>query len=184
MSDTPAPTAVPGDDKDWTWVLQRPCPDCGFEAATVDPAELGERMRANADQWAGVLDGDEVALRSRPSPQVWSTLEYACHVRDVYELALRRLRLMLTEDGPTFANWDQDETAVAERYDLADPAAVRPALLAAGRALGDAYDAVQPEQWSRAGVRSDGARFTVETFGRYLLHDPVHHLWDIGVEPR
>ncbi len=21
--------------------------------------------------------------------------------------------------------------------------------------------------------------FTVETFGRYLVHDPVHHVWDV-----
>jgi hypothetical protein len=30
------------------------------------------------------------------------------------------------------------------------------------------------------GTRSDGARFSVETLGRYLLHDIVHHLTDIG----
>jgi hypothetical protein len=35
-------------------------------------------------------------------------------------------------------------------------------------------------QWQRTGVRSDGALFTVETFGRYLVHDPTHHLWDVG----
>ena len=28
-------------------------------------------------------------------------------------------------------------------------------------------------------VRFDGARFTVESFGRYVLHDPVHHVWDV-----
>jgi hypothetical protein len=31
------------------------------------------------------------------------------------------------------------------------------------------------------GTRSDGARFNVETLGRYLLHDVVHHLVDVGV---
>ena len=34
--------------------------------------------------------------------------------------------------------------------------------------------------WSRRGVRSDGAEFTVDTFTRYLLHDLVHHLVDVG----
>ena len=24
------------DTKDWTWVLDRPCPECGFEASTRD----------------------------------------------------------------------------------------------------------------------------------------------------
>ena len=28
----PRPAAIAPDTKDWTWVLQRPCPDCGFDA--------------------------------------------------------------------------------------------------------------------------------------------------------
>ena len=32
--------AIVPDDKNWTWVLARPCPDCGFEAAAVDVREL------------------------------------------------------------------------------------------------------------------------------------------------
>ena len=35
------------------------------------------------------------------------------------------------------------------------------------------------DQWQRPGGRSDGARFTVGTLARYLLHDPVHHVWDV-----
>ena len=31
----------------------------------------------------------------------------------------------------------------------------------------------------RTGRRSDGAHFTVETFARYFIHDPVHHLYDV-----
>ena len=23
------------DTKDWTWVLERPCPECGFDASSV-----------------------------------------------------------------------------------------------------------------------------------------------------
>jgi len=34
-------------------------------------------------------------------------------------------------------------------------------------------------QWRRTGNRSDGASFTVETFARYFVHDPVHHLYDV-----
>jgi hypothetical protein len=38
---------------------------------------------------------------------------------------------------------------------------------------------VTGDQWERTGRRSDGARFTVETFARYFIHDPVHHLYDV-----
>ena len=30
------------------------------------------------------------------------------------------------------------------------------------------------------GSRSDGAHFSVDSFARYLIHDPVHHLHDVG----
>jgi hypothetical protein len=41
------------------------------------------------------------------------------------------------------------------------------------------FAAVTGDQWSRRGRRSDGAQFTVETFARYFIHDPVHHLYDV-----
>jgi hypothetical protein len=28
-------SAIEPDEKDWTWTLDRSCPDCGFEAAAV-----------------------------------------------------------------------------------------------------------------------------------------------------
>ena len=89
------------------------------------------------------------------------------------------MQRMLNEDNPRFENWDQDETAVAERYDLQDPVVVAEELSAAATALAEAYDAVKPDQWARPGLRSDGVPFTVESFGRYFVHDPMHHLVDV-----
>ncbi len=47
--------AIPPDDKDWTWVLQRPCPECGFEPASVDLDDVPKLARANAGAWREVL---------------------------------------------------------------------------------------------------------------------------------
>jgi hypothetical protein len=116
---------------------------------------------------------------TRPSPGKWSTLEYGCHVRDVFRLYDYRLSLMLTQDDPPFPNWDQDETAVAERYGEQDPATVATELTKAAEAIAQSFSAVRGEEWSRGGRRSDGAQFTIETFARYFIHDPVHHLYDV-----
>jgi hypothetical protein len=173
----PEPPAVVPDDKNWTWVLERACPECGFDPAAHPRERLGAEIRALGATFDELLRRDGV--RDRPSPQTWSALEYGCHVRDVFELFLYRLNLMLDEDAPHFANWDQDETAVAERYDLQAPDEVRARLANGAAQLADRYDAVSGEQWARTGLRSDGTAFTVETFGTYLLHDPLHHVWDI-----
>jgi hypothetical protein len=166
------------DSKDWTWVLQRPCPECRLDTRRVDPAETAGILRANTMAWIGILRGGS-DVRTRPAPGVWSPLEYACHVRDVFRLYDERLLLMLAETDPLFPNWDQDETAVAQRYAEQDPATVAGELREAAYALAAHFDEVRGQQWQRRGRRGDGARFTVASFVRYFIHDPVHHLYDV-----
>jgi hypothetical protein len=60
-----------------------------------------------------------------------------------------------------------------------DPRDVATALLAAAESLAAGLDGVGPRQWERRGRRSDGSSFTVASFSRYMIHDPVHHLWDV-----
>ena len=104
------------------------------------------------------------APRAAAATGVWSPLEYGCHVRDVFRLYERRLQLMLAEEDPLFANWDQDATAVAWR-----PSCSRRPPSWRRRGHGG-------RQWNRPGRRSDGAAFSVLRSGVYLVHDPVHHL--------
>ncbi len=174
--------ALTPDDSDWTWVLDRSCPECGFVAADTDFASIGDVLRRNAAAWQELLEGDVEGLRLRRRTDRWSDLEYAAHVRDVHRLYLERLNLMLTEEDPLYPNWDQDATAVAEAYNEQDPATVSAELASAADELAKAFDGVDSDQQARRGRRSDGASFTVDSFARYLAHDPVHHLWDVTGE--
>jgi hypothetical protein len=174
---------VEPDGKDWTWVLRAPCAECGYEAASLEPVALPRRVRANAQEWVAVLAAGE-SSRARPAPGVWSPLEYGCHVRDVLRVFDRRLTLMLTQDDPLFDNWDQDATALAERYGEQDPAVVSADLVAAAEVIADRFGGVRGEQWSRPGRRSDGSAFSVDSLGRYFLHDIVHHAYDVGAAGR
>jgi DinB superfamily len=169
-------TIVP-DTKDWTWVLDRPCPECGFDTSGFPVEAVPGMILANAAAWQPPLAGNHA--RTRPEPAKWSPLEYGCHVRDVFRLFDQRLELMLSQDDPLFPNWDQDRTAVADRYAEQDPAEVAAALRQAALAIAGRFEGVTGGQWQRTGSRGDGARFTVATFARYLMHDPVHHLYDV-----
>jgi hypothetical protein len=172
--------AIVPDGKDWTWVLRRPCPECGFDASTFAREDVAGTVVANAAAWHDVLTGPD-DVRTRPAPDRWSPLEYGCHVRDVLRIYDYRLGLILTQDDPLFPNWDQDETAVAERYGEQDPATVAAALAEAADVIAAHFRAVAGDQWQRPGRRSDGAEFTTDTFARYFIHDPVHHLHDVTV---
>ena len=118
--------------------------------------------------------------RVRPTPSVWSILEYGCHVRDVHRIFNHRVELMLAEEDPTFPNWDQDQTAVADDYEAQDPMAVARELVDAANAVADTYAAVPADAWPRRGLRSNGSEFTITSIARYHLHDIVHHSWDVN----
>ena len=167
--------AITPDTKNWTWVLEKPCPECAFDASTFEATDVADMIRANAASWPAVLERDDV--RERPDESTWSKLEYAAHVRDVFRIYLYRLGLMLAEHDPLFPNWDQDATAVEERYNEQSPEVVSAELVADAAALADAFDTVA--DWGRPGRRSDGVSFTIETFAKYFIHDPIHHLWDV-----
>jgi hypothetical protein len=171
------PDAVEPDTKDWTWVLDKPCPDCDFDCAAVDRAELPARVVANADAFAHALERPDA--RSRPRPGTWSVVEYACHVRDVHRVFDGRVQAMLGEDDPQFENWDQDATALEDHYGEQDPAVVARELVAAAAAVAATYAAVADDQWQRPGRRSNGSVFTIDSLARYHLHDVEHHRWDV-----
>ena len=170
-------TIIP-DTKDWTWVLQRPCPECGFDTSSFAREEVPGMIRDIAQRFHAVLTGPG-DHRRRPVPGKWSALEYGCHVRDVFRLYDERLNLMLTTDGPHYPNWDQDVTATEDRYAEQDPVRVADEIVGAGTAIAARFDTVSGDQWQRTGFRSDGAQFTVESFARYFVHDPVHHYHDV-----
>ncbi len=169
---------VEPDTKDWTWTVTRRCPDCGFAAGEVAGNEIADRVRRLTAPWPAVLARPDVA--QRPRPGVWSPLEYACHVRDVCDVFGARLRLLLEEDVPTFADWDQDAAALAKGYATSAPEPVARELAIAAGGLSEGYAEVTDSQWARHGIRSNGSPFTVLTLGQYCLHDLAHHLWDVG----
>ena len=174
----PGPVAPVPDEKDWTWTIGQPCPQCRFDPGAVRHDEVAPLIGDHTDVLRRALLRPD-AVR-RPAAAVWSPLEYACHVRDVCALFDRRLALMLSEDDPIFDNWDQDATAIEERYWAQEPPHVERELADNATAIAARFGGVHGEQWQRPGRRSNGSVFTVHTFAIYLLHDLAHHAWDVA----
>jgi hypothetical protein len=68
---------------------------------------------------------------------------------------------------------------VEQRYHLQEPGVVAGELLEAASRAASLYEQVPPQSWGRRGLRSNGSEFSIETLGRYHLHDVVHHRWDV-----
>jgi hypothetical protein len=178
LADYSRSTPITPDTKNWTWVLERPCGECGFDSSAVAFADVPDLVRSNAISWAEVLERENVT--ERPDSETWSALEYSAHVRDVFRIFKVRLEQMLEFDDPQFENWDQDATAEAERYNDQDPATVASELSDAAAEVANAFETVPEGSRQRRGLRSDGSAFTVESLAAYFIHDPIHHLHDVS----
>ena len=176
---TPAP-----DTRDWTWVLAKACTQCGYDAPGVELADWGTQVRNNAAEWRTALNRGDIVSQRPPAPEgkdiQWSALEYGAHVRDVFATFNGRIKLLLAEDHPTFADWDQDQAALAGRYWEQEVSKVSYDLARFAGDIADTLDRIHGDQWERTGLRSNGSQFTVATLGLYMLHDPIHHLWDVA----
>ena len=166
------------DTKDWTWVTSKVCTQCGFDPSQISLAQLPGQIRQQVNLWDEVLAGP--VAKQRPDSATWSPLEYGAHVRDVLKVMHERLDLMLAQDNPDLPSWDQDQAARAGRYDQLSPALVADEIDIEAQMLANEYKQVTDAQAQRPGRRSDGSEFTIFTLGLYLLHDLVHHAWDVS----
>jgi glycine/D-amino acid oxidase-like deaminating enzyme len=161
------------------------CSECGFSEESVTMADavaalrkFGRRYQAPLTRFLSGEDGDAL-LRQRPAPGVWSALEYAAHVRDVYAWYDERVRRSLAEDRPVIEGPGPDEAAEAGRYNELDPKTVTQELAANAERLAATLEVVPEESWERVHVRF-GAERSVLFTARRAVHEGNHHLLDIG----
>ena len=161
------------------------CDECGFDYEALDPAAAPAAIRAFAKRYRAPLsrflpgeDGDSL-LRQRPAPDTWSALEYAAHVRDVFDNYHRWIGRILAEDRPVLEGPGPEDLAEERRYNEDDPAAVAEALAANAERLAAAVETVPQAGWDRVGLRR-GEERSVRLHARRAVHEGSHHLLDIG----
>jgi S-DNA-T family DNA segregation ATPase FtsK/SpoIIIE len=157
------------------------CDECGFVYAHLSAVDIPGRLRALGPAFQARLTTDAAVLRQRPSPDVWSALEYSCHVRDVLIVQRQRLALALREDCPTFVPMGREERAVRERYNEQDPKVVAAELMATAGAIARDFAAMDDAGWRRVGVYNwpERAERSMLWLGQHTVHEGEHHLADV-----
>ncbi len=135
-------------------------------------AKLQETPRTLASLFQGVPD--EV-LRRKPAPEKWSMLEIACHLRDVEQLFVERYAKMANHDRPALRMINQDEVAVALRYNEDDPAAaIREFRLRRTETIA-LLSALAHQSWQRIGLHPKRGEFTIAgQLDIHVNHDANH----------
>lgn len=164
------------------------CGECGFDSSAMSDADLVAACTSFVRKYRPPLtrflpgeDGPSV-LRRRPAPDVWSALEYAAHVRDVFVFYRERIERVRSEDRPLLTSVGFAELADTAAYNDEDPAAVADAVTAEAAALAATLSALSEAEWDRVGLSSDGSgdERSVRSLARRAVHDASHHLLDIG----
>jgi hypothetical protein len=161
------------------------CAECGF-SYDLARDEISAYLERNAVAFVARLhDLDDVAVRRRPDPEVWSPLEYACHVRDMLRVQLERVDLIEREHEPLCAPMGRDERVVNDGYNDQNPAVVAGDLLTAARTLATRLERLGEAGWQRVGVYTypTTQRRTVEWIGAHTVHELQHHRRDISTPP-
>jgi DinB family protein len=157
------------------------CEECGFVYDELPEDQIGRALRLLPSAYGTVLAIDPERLRAHPISGVWSALEYACHVRDVFVVQRERVELCLVEDEPIFAPMRREERVTSDRYNEQDPVQVEQDLTLAARELAKLFDGLNADQLARTGIYNYPSRAprTVAWIGRHSVHEGRHHLQDI-----
>ena len=158
------------------------CAECGFDYGALEQSRLAGEITQQAALLASITTRSSTrTLRTRSRPDVWSPLEYACHVRDVLEVQRLRVREATTTQRPVFSSMRREELLAERRYNESDPAAVAQDVVTGATVLADLLDSLTPPEWAAEGIYNfptTQAR-SVEWIARHTVHEVVHHLRDL-----
>lgn len=128
-----------------------------------------------------VQDDERVrAMRTPPGDGVWSPVEYLAHMRDVASFFAERIDRILVEENPVLhVGMRFAELAEFRGYREEDPSTVLVQFEQGADALQDTLRGLEPHQWARAGVGSEGDERTTLMLARRFAHEVHHHLLDL-----
>ena len=160
------------------------CPECQFDPDPLGRAEVIAAIRGLAKRYQApltrFLKTDSVTVaNTRPSHGVFSAVEYAAHMLDVFSFAEDRLTKVLSEVRPDLPGWDPDRLAIERDDNTREAAAVAASIALAAQALAVRLEGLEEADWQREGMR-DGVAYRVLWWMTRVAHEGSHHLLDVG----
>ena len=159
------------------------CDECGFVYDLDEARDAAGECRRLAGEFASRLTTTpEPDLRTRPDSSTWSTLEYACHVRDVLLVQRERVILARRVDDPEPPAMGRDERVAYDGYGEQDPRAVSRQLLDASALFANVLDRLDDAAWERGivyGYPPPPRRRSLGWVAVHTVHELRHHLQDV-----
>lgn len=160
------------------------CEECGFDPADLRPGDMAVAIRSFGRRYRAPLtrglpgEDLDVVVRTSPEPGVWSAMQYAGHIVDIFTVFDDRVRCALEGRAPdeSVVDWE-DRVAQApdrSRDDVAD------ALDGAADDLATTLSELNTDEWDLPGLTGRGHEVTVADLATIAVHEGSHHLLDVG----
>lgn len=161
------------------------CAECGFRYDEADAPTAAADIRRLAGEVATVLTAaglvtPDADLAGRRRPELWSPVEYGCHLRDVLLVQRERVLQARRDNGFTCVTMGRDIRVEHEGYAEQDPADVARQLIDAAALFGNVLDRLG-DDWDHEMVYSwpQPQRRSLRWVAVHTVHEARHHLRDI-----
>jgi hypothetical protein len=165
------------------------CAECGFDADRASVQDSVTALKSFPRRWRAafaLMDAeDDEVLRRRPTPTVWSALEYLAHTRDAVAVNAWAMNEALVKDHPVL-EWPgggdpggpADDHPISTTPDAETGLGELTANLERAVAKAERTDA---GDWRRGVTLTGGRDEEVDAlwFLHHLVHEGVHHLRDV-----
>jgi hypothetical protein len=161
--------------------VANPCAQCGFTYDLRRAVTAADDTRARAAEVVALLCNNGIDVRRRSRPDVWSPLEYACHLRDVLLVQRERVLAARRVNGADCAPMGREERAEHEGYNEQDPTAVARQLTDAAVLFGNVLTRLSAADWDRTVVYHYPvtSERSLRWVAVHTAHELQHHLLDI-----
>jgi hypothetical protein len=160
------------------------CAQCGFDASTVSVSDAVVSLRSFPRRWRAAFalldEDDDDVLRRRPSPEVWSALEYAAHTRDSISINGWAMATALREDHPVL-EWPGGADADIPASEAPDAATALDGFADACEKAAAKAQRTDAGSWRRPATLRGGRDEEVDAlwFLHHCVHEGSHHLKDV-----
>lgn len=157
------------------------CDECGFEYRLEGAGAAGAAILDGVAALAALLRAGSDSA-SRRTPEMWSPLEYCCHVRDVLLVQRERVLLARRQPRPSLAPMGREERVEHDGYAHQHPEAVAGQLLDAGLLFANVLSRLGDGDWERTLIYNypDAAERSLRWVAVHTLHEVHHHLLDVN----
>ena len=152
------------------------CPDCGFDAAAVSPADAAVAARSYPRRYRALLvrpdEDDPEIVHRRPAPDQLSAVEHTARAAVDISAAADALRRVRIDEDPEVAlegTAPIDEAGPTSREVLA-------VLDAAAASFATVIETLRGDEWRRSGHLAGGGDVGALDVARHGVHAGIHHL--------